>query len=146
VVYTPFAAGQPLTAGELNSQLVQETMAWTPLASVGSFASGFAAGSTPACRMHKMLVMGVEVWEFEGRITVTGTLTANVDTTCFTFNTGFRTGSERGFECVASASSFYPIRITFQSSGQLHIGVPTAAGSAITSFLLDGCRITNPLA
>jgi hypothetical protein len=146
MVYTPFAAGQTLTAGQLNSLLVQETMAWTSLSSVGAFATGFAAGSTPACRMRKYLVMGVEVWEFEGRITVTGTLTANVDTTCFTFNAGYRVGSERGFECVASASAFYPIRITIQSSGQLHIGVPTAAGSGITSFLLDGCRITNPLA
>lgn len=143
MTYLPWAAGQRLTASDLDSLLVQELMSWTDLSSVGAYASGFSAG-TPSARMHKISVMGVEIWEFEGRINIT-TLTANTNTLAFTFNTGYRVGTERGFQCVGSNSGFYGVRVTFESNGQLMLGVPTAAGSSTSGVLLDGFCITNPL-
>jgi hypothetical protein len=143
MVYTPFAAGQTLPAGQLNSQLVQETMAWTDLSLVGNYVSGFTPG-TPAARMHKLMVLGTEVWEFEGRINI-ASLTNNTNANSFTFNTGFRVGSERGFQCVGSNSGFYGVRVTFEPNGQLMVGVPASAGNLTTGVLLDGIYITNPL-
>ena|SRR5689334_13742576 len=145
MVYTPFLAGQRVTAGGLSTLIVGETMAWTNLTALGTFQSGFAASTTPAPRMRKLMVAGTERWEFEGRINVTGTLTANTDTDAFHFNTGFRVGSERGYEVLGSSSNFYGLRLTFQSSGQLHVGLPTAGGSGTGSFLLDQITISNPL-
>lgn len=144
MTYTPWVAGQRLTAGDLDSKIVQETMAWTALASVGSYASGFSAGG-PAPRMHKLMVAGTEVWEFEGRINITS-LTANTNTVAFTFNSGYRVTTERGFQCVGSNTGFYGVRVTFESNGQLMVGVPTAAGSSTSGVLLDHVTITNPFA
>lgn len=145
MVYAPFAAGQRLTAGGLNTLLVQETMAWTPLSSLGSYGSGCSAG-TPAPRMHKLVELGTEVWEFEGRIGYTS-LTAGVAgiLTVFTFNVGSRTASERGFMQYATSGNLYPMFTADKSNGQLQIGIATAGGNSSTSVSLDGIRITNPL-
>lgn len=144
MTYTPFAAGQRLTAADLNTLLITETMEWTNLASVGAFASGFTAGS-PAPRMRKVIKLGVEQWEFEGRINIT-TLAANTQVTAFTFSVGFRVAKERGFQQYASTTAFYGMRVGFTSAGLLAIGVPTGAGSGATGVLLDGIVITDPLA
>lgn len=145
MVYTPFAAGQRLPAADLDSLLIQEIMPWTNLTSVGVFASGFSS-DVPAARMRKLSVLGVEQWEFEGRIKVTS-LTANTLTTAFTFNSGYRVASERGFQQYASSTAFYGIRVDFiASTGVVSVGVPTAAGSTCSGFSLDGIIITNPLA
>ena len=143
MTYVPWLAGQTLTADDLDSLLIEETMAWTDLASLGSYATNFSAG-TPAPRMHKLMVLGVEVWEFEGRINTTS-LAAATNTTVFTFNTGYRVAHERGFQQFASNSSFYGIRMAFESTGALQVGLPTAAGSSCSGFSLDGIVITNPL-
>jgi len=145
MVYTPFTAGQRLTAGQLNSLLVQEIMPWTALASVGAYASGFSSDVPPA-RMRKISVLGVEVWEFEGRIKITS-LAAGSAVTCFTFSSGFRVTSERGFQQFASNTAFYGARLSFvAATGVMQVGVPAAAGSACSGFTLDGVCITNPLA
>ncbi|SEO83628.1 hypothetical protein [Actinacidiphila rubida] len=144
MVYTPFNAGQTVTAGQLDTLIASETMPWTQLDSVGVLVSGFTIG-TPAARMRKLMLAGTEIWEFEGRITI-ASLTANANTVAFTFNTGFRVGTERGFQCVGANTAFYGVRVTFEPNGQLMVGVPTAAGSGATGVLLDNCTITNPLA
>jgi hypothetical protein len=144
-VYTPFLAGQRVTADGLNKLIVQELMPWTALASVGSFASGYTAG-TPAPRMRKLLVLGVEVWEFEGRINI-ASLAAGTPVTAFTFSSGNRVATERGFQQFASNTGFYGIRVAFAAAtGVMTVGVPSAAGSACSGFLLDEIIITNPLA
>lgn len=143
-VYTPFLAGQTLTAGALNSLLAQETMPWTALSTIGSFGTGFSAGA-PTPRMHKIVFLGTEIWEFEGRLNVSG-LTANSNVVAFTFNTGYRVTSERGAQIVAANSAFYGARLTFEANGQMMLGVPTAAGSGVSGVILDEIRITNPFA
>lgn len=145
MVYAPFPAGATPTAADMNTLIVQETMAWTALASVGAYTAGFSAG-TPAPRMRKLMVAGAEVWEFEGRIAITS-LTAGAGgiVTCFTFTTGFRTGSERGYMPYATSANLYAMFCAFKANGQLQIGLPTAAGNGCTSVSLDGIRITNPL-
>lgn len=142
MVYAPFFAGQKLPAADLDSLIVGETMAWTNLASVGAYTAGFSAG-TPAPRMHALVEAGTPVWEFEGRIGITS-ITPGGLATAFTFNLGFRPGSERGFMTYATSANLYAFFVAFKSNGQLSIGVPTAAGGA-TSVSLDGVRITNPL-
>lgn len=144
MVYTPFTAGQTLPAGQLNSLIDGETMAWTQLDAIAVMGSGFTIGTPPA-RMRKLMLAGTEVWDFEGRLNVTG-LTANVNTVALTFNTGYKVTSERGFQCVGANTAFYGVRVTFESNGQLMVGVPTAAGSGATGVLLDACCITNPFA
>jgi hypothetical protein len=145
VVYTPFLAGQSLPAADLDSLLIQELLPWTNLASVGSFATNFTAG-TPAPRMRKLNVLGVEVWEFEGRINISS-LAAATPVTAFTFSAGFRVASERGFQQFASNTAFYGIRVSLvASTGVMQVGVPASAGSACSGFTLDGMVVTNPLA
>jgi hypothetical protein len=144
MTYTPWVAGQRVTAGDIDSKIVQETMAWTALSSVGAYASGFSAGG-PTPRMRKLMVAGIEEWEFEGRINISS-LTANTNVIAFTFNTGFRVTTERGFQLVGSNTGFYGVRCTFESNGQLMVGVPTAAGASTSGVLLDGISITNPFA
>lgn len=142
-VYTPFAAGQRLPAGSLDTLIVTETMAWTALSAIGAYASGFTAGN-PTPRMRKLMVAGTEVWEYEGKINI-ASLTPGVGglATAFTFNTGYRPGSERGYMTYATSANLYAMFLAIQTSGLLKVGVPTAAGGA-ASASLDGIRITNP--
>lgn len=140
--YAPFYAGQELAADDLNTDIVAETMPWTALATVGAYATNFSAGA-PAPRMRKLMVAATEVWEFEGRINMT--LAANTLTTAFTFNTGYRVGSERGFHQWGASLQFYPLFVAFESNGQVRVGVPTAGGAGGSAFTLDGIYITNPL-
>src|SRR5690348_15273105 len=145
MVYTPFLAGQKLTADDLDSDLIEELMPWTDLSSVGTFAGAFSA-DVPPPRMHKVRVLGVEVWEFEGRVKITS-LAAATPVTAFTFSAGNRVTSERGFQQFASNTAFYGIRVAFAAgTGILQVGVPASAGSTCSGFTLDGIAITNPLA
>lgn len=145
MAYAPFPAGATPAANDLNTLIVQETMAWTALASVGAYTASFSAG-TPAPRMRKLMVAGAEVWELEGRIAITS-LTAGVGglATAFTFNVGFRTGSERGYMQYCTSGNLYPMFTAIKSNGQLQIAIATAGGSSTTSVSLDGISITNPL-
>lgn len=120
-------------------------MDWTPLTSIGSFASGFSASASPPPRMRKVSEKGTEVWEFEGRIAITsGSLPAATTTTAYTFNSGYRPANGRLF--AGHNSSHYATRVTFASSGALTLSVPTEAGSAVTNAWIEGMRITNPAA
>ncbi|MGW4852228.1 hypothetical protein ACWEPZ_13485 [Streptomyces sp. NPDC004288] len=143
--YVPFLSGEELTAGKLNARIVQELMEWTPLTSVGSFATGFSAATlTPMIR--KLLYLGAERWEYKGRISVVaGTLVANTNTTCFTFGAGYRPAFEHGWQLAGGATSFYGVRTTIQPSGALQVGVPTAAGNGTNGILLDGLHIDAPI-
>ncbi|MDT9688201.1 hypothetical protein Q5762_07495 [Streptomyces sp. P9(2023)] len=144
MVYTPFLAGETVTAGKLNTRLVEEVMEWTPFASIGSFATNFTASGSDAPRMRKVRIMGEERWEYEGRIQVAA-LAVNTDTLAFTFNTGYRPAFEKGWPLVGAASAFYSVRCTLQTSGQLRVGVPTAAGASTNAILLNGMYIDNPV-
>ncbi|MFI1928363.1 hypothetical protein [Streptomyces sp. NPDC020377] len=119
-----------------------ETMPWTNLSSLGSYAGGYSA-STPAPRMRKLSMLGTEVWEYEGAITV-GTLNAATTTTAFTFSAGHRPASGRGFSTCNS--SHYATRVTVNTNGTLAFSVPTEAGNGVNKVWLDGMRITNPAA
>ncbi|MER5461682.1 hypothetical protein ABT010_13530 [Streptomyces sp. NPDC002668] len=120
-------------------------MDWTPLTSIGSFASGFSASSSPPPRMRKVSEKGCEVWEFEGRIAiVSGTLTAATTKTVFTFNVGYRPANGRLF--AGHNSSHYATRVTFAADGTLSFSVPTEAGNNVTNAWIEGMRITNPAA
>ncbi|WP_405964857.1 hypothetical protein OG713_34980 [Streptomyces sp. NBC_00723] len=121
---------------------VIETMAWTNLSSLGSYAGGFSA-STPPPRMRKLSMLGTEVWEYEGAIAISS-LAAAATTTMFTFSAGHRPASGRGF--MTYNSSHYGSRVTVGSSGTLTASVPTEAGSGVSKIWLDGMRITNPTA
>ncbi|MGW8762375.1 hypothetical protein ACWGN5_07730 [Streptomyces sp. NPDC055815] len=145
MVYTPFLAGEILTAGKLNSRLVEEIMEWTPITSLGTFSAGFSAATlTP--RMRKIRVLGQERWEYEGRISVTaGTLVANLNTTVFTFDVGYRPAFEHGWQLTGGATGFFGVRCTLQPSGLLQAGVPTGAGNGTNGILLDGLFIDAPL-
>ena len=146
MVYAPFPAGATPTADDINTKLVQETMVWTALNLVGVYTAGFSAG-VPAPRMHKVIEAGTEVWELEGRMAITS-LTAGTGglATAYTFNVGFRTGSERGYMQYCTSGQLYPMFTAIKANGQLQIGIATAGGSSTTSVSLDGIRITNPLA
>ncbi|MFF3843484.1 hypothetical protein [Streptomyces sp. NPDC001930] len=148
MVYTPFAAGELLTAGKLNSRIIEELMEWTPFTDIGTFSAGFSAATlTP--RMRKVRILGQERWEYQGRVSVVaGTLVANVNTTIFTFNGGtpiYRPTFEHGFQKAGGATAFYGVRMTLQPSGQLQVGVPTAAGNNTNGILLDACYIDAPI-
>jgi hypothetical protein len=117
-------------------------MDWTPLTSLGSFSGGFSA-SAPAPRMRKINLLGTEIWEYEGRITASS-LSPATTSTMFTFNSGHRPVSGRGF--MVYNSSHYAARLTITQTGPMTISVPTEAGSGVTTIYLDGVRITNPAA
>ncbi|WP_329215306.1 hypothetical protein OG352_06560 [Streptomyces sp. NBC_01485] len=119
---------------------IVETMAWTNLSSIGSYAGGFSA-STPAPRMRKLSMLGTEVWEYEGAIAISS-LPAATTTTAFTFNSGYRPASGRGF--ATYNSSHYATRVTVGTNGVLAFSVPTEAGSGVSKVWLDEMRITNP--
>jgi hypothetical protein len=118
------------------------TMDWTALSSLGSYAGGFTA-STPPPRMRKLNLLGTEVWEYEGAINVSS-LPAATTTLAFTFNSGHRPVTGRGF--VTYNSSHYGTRVTVATDGKLSFSVPTEAGSSVSKVWLDGMRITNPAA
>ncbi|MFE5628483.1 hypothetical protein [Streptomyces sp. NPDC056543] len=142
--YVPFLAGETVTAGKINTRLVEEIMEWTPWASLGSFAVNFTANTSNPPLMRKIRILGVERWEYTGRIQVAA-LAANVDTLAFTFNVGYRPVVERGWPLVGAASAFYSVRATLQTTGQLRVGVPTAAGAGTNAIILDGLHIDDPL-
>lgn len=143
MVYTPFLAGQRATALGVNTNIVSELMAFTPLASLGAFGSGFSANVGAPPQLRRLSVAGVEVWEFKGRVDVTG-LTAATTKTAFTFTT-LSTGSERGFEVYAANTSYYAARLSITGK-IMAVGVPTAAGSSCSGIILDALRITDPAA
>jgi hypothetical protein len=126
------------TAWQVQSSY--ELMAWTNLSSLGSFAGGFSA-SAPTPRMRKLSVLGVEVWELEGRITASS-LTPATTTTMFTFNVGHRTANGHGY--MTYNSSHYASRVTIAQTGLMSVSVPTEAGGSVSTIYLDGIRITNP--
>jgi hypothetical protein len=121
------------------------TMGWTALSSIGSYASGFSAGS-PTPRLRKRVdVDGTEIWDLEGKLTITSITPGTGGlATAFTFNPGYRPGSERGFMTYATSAGLYAAFMAIQPTGLLKVGIPTPAGGA-TSASLDGFRITNPL-
>ena len=127
-----------------TSWIAQPTtvMDWTALSSLGSYQSGFTA-STPPPRMRKISLLGTEMWEYEGAIAITS-LPAATTTLAFTFNSGYRPVTGRGF--VTYNSSHYGTRVTVATDGKLSFSVPTEAGSGVTKVWLDGMRITNPSA
>lgn len=143
--YVPFLAGRELTADLLNTRLIEEVMGWTPIDDIGNYAAGFSAGGdTP--RMRKVKILGVERWEYAGRINcVAGTIVANVNTTVFTFDVGFRPTTERGWPLIGSNTLFYNLRNTISSAGVWQAGLPTAAGNNCTGIYLEGAYIENPL-
>lgn len=143
MVYAPFPAGATPTADDLNNKIVQETMAWTNLASVGAYASGFAA-ATPPPRMHKLVVAGTEIWEFEGKVTAPS-VAAGTTVTALTFNVGNRVGSQRLVMSGGITIGGYAVFVVFNSSGTLQVLAPSGSGT-LTAFWLDNVRITNPLA
>lgn len=143
-VYAPGLAGQRLTADEYNTDIVAQTMEWTPLSSLGTFSGAFTASGSYPPRMQKLIVAGTEVWEFQGSIAISS-WTANSAQSAFTFNTGYRPGHERGFHIYAASSAFYPVRMGIATNGVVTLGAPTAAGTGLTSVTLDGVRIVDPL-
>ncbi|MFJ6578364.1 hypothetical protein ACIQMY_20635 [Streptomyces sp. NPDC091368] len=145
MVYTPFAAGEIITAGKLASRLIEEVMEWTAFTDIGSFTAGFSAATlTPM--MRKIRVMGQERWEYKGRIAVVaGTIVANVNATAFNFNTGYRPAFEHGWQLVGAVTGFYGVRTAIQPTGALQVGVPTAAGNNANGILLDGLHIDAPI-
>lgn len=145
MVYVPFLAGRELTADLLNTRLVEVIMDWTPIDDIGNYAAGFSAGGdTP--RMRKISVLGVERWEFAGRVNVVATtITANVNTTMFTFDVGYRPTTERGWPLIGSNTLFYNFRTTISSAGLWQVGLPTAAGNNATGVYLEGIYMENPL-
>lgn len=143
MTYVPFLAGRELTADLLNTRLLEVIMDWTPIDDIGNFSASFSAsGDVP--RMRKVRVLGVERWEFAGRVTVAA-LTANTTTLMFTFDVGYRPATEHGWPMVGSNTGFYSVRGTISSAGLWNVGVPTAAGNSCSAIFLDGCYIDNPL-
>lgn len=118
-------------------------MGWTNLSSLGSYASGFTAG-TPTPRMRKLLDYGSDVWELEGRIVASPPLLGATTTLAFTFSSGHRVANGRGF--VTYNSGHYGTRVTIAPDGKLSFSVPSQAGDAVSNIWLDGIRITNPAA
>lgn len=144
MVYVPFLAGRELTADLLNTRLIEVVMDWTPIDDVGNYNTGFtASGDTP--RMRKLKIMGVERWEFAGRVTISPSLTANVNTLMFTFDVGYRPSSEKGFPIIGSNTLFYNLRSTISSAGLWQVGIPTAAGNNCSAVYFDSLYIDNPL-
>ncbi|MFF6836035.1 hypothetical protein ACFY84_30020 [Streptomyces sp. NPDC012438] len=143
--YVPFLAGEILTAAKLNSRLMEETMEWTPLSSLGTFATGFSAAPyTPS--MRKLRVLGRERWEWMGRITVvSGTIVANTNTTGFTFNAPHRPTFEHGWQLTGGSTGLHGIRATISPGGLFQFGLPTGAGNTTNSILLDGLYADAPL-
>lgn len=144
-VYTPFLAGQILTAGKLNSALIEELMEWTPWTTVGSFSSGFSAAPlTPMIR--KVRVLGAERWEYKGRIAVVSTtISANTNVTAFTFNAGYRPAFEHGFQLAGGSTGFYGIRVTVSPAGLFQVGLPAAGPNTTSGILLDGLHVDAPV-
>lgn len=119
-----------------------QIMDWTPLADLGTFASGFGSGS-PVARMRKYLQFGTVVWELEGEIT-TGSLAPGTDHAVFNFDPDHRVTDTRGVsQSFTKNGGFYGARIGFVTSGDLLVGTPSAAGNA-SAVMLDSVRITNP--
>lgn len=143
VAYAAIVAGQDVTADDING-LIQVTMPWTDLSSLGTFGGAFSNGPrTP--QMQKVWYAGTETWNLQGRISASAFAAATV-LTLFTFNTGFKVGSEREFSVGGSNSAHYPVRLGFLNDGSMTASVPTAAGSGTNGVWLDGISITNPLA
>ncbi|MGW8988726.1 hypothetical protein ACWGRF_02125 [Streptomyces zhihengii] len=141
--HVPLLAGQLATPDAVATSTVKLLMDWTPIDDIGNFATNFSAAPV-APRMRKLLELGTEVWEFEGRINcANGSVTAST-VTMFTFDVGHRVGWEREFAAGASTSAHYPARLGFMASGTMTISIPSAAGTTTSVIWLDNLRITNP--
>jgi hypothetical protein len=144
MVYAPFSAGQILTASDLNTLLMQETMAWTPLASLGSFGANFSANATRVPMMRKVMFLGTEVWHFKGSVNASA-FAANSTLTVFTFtSTTNWVLSEREIQNSGTGNGSYSVRLGLQSAGTMTASVPTAASSGTNGFWIDG-EVVDPL-
>ena len=140
-MYTPFLAGQKLTADLLNTRLLELVMDWTDLDVIGSYsANGAAATATPQMRIVREL--GTLRWDFKGRINTTG-VTPSVTTTLFTFDGDHLVAQEEGFQAYAAGSIHYGGRLGFMTNGNLTLSVPSAS-NAPTSVWLTGKTIYAP--
>ena len=144
-----WVVGEVVTAALMNQEIrdgfaatLEETLAWTAISSLGSFATNFSA-STPTPRMRKYRQLGTEVWEYEGAIAASAFAT-NTTLTMFTFNVGHRPAAERGSAMYGAGTSHYPVRLGLMTNGTLTGSVPSASSSA-TKIWLDGFRVTNPV-
>jgi hypothetical protein len=142
--YLAFLAGENITAAKLNSRIVEEVLEWTPLSSLGVFASGMTANPAKAPKLRILRVLGTEVWLLEGRINTAGTSMVNTTVTMFTFNAPYRPTVEHGTHVYAATSSHYPVRLGLMVSGALTGSVPTAATTPSTVWL-DNVAFTNPI-
>lgn len=135
------AAGELRTGGSLIADgNFTVLMDWTPLTSLGSYTAGFSDG-IPTPRMRKILLLGSEVWEFEGEISISS-FTAGTAVTAFTFNAGHRVADTRGCHVFEKNGGFYGVRLALLSDGVMQL----AAAGTPGAVLLDDVRITNPLA
>ncbi|MFE6225489.1 hypothetical protein [Streptomyces sp. NPDC057854] len=142
--YYAFLAGETLTAAKLNTRLIEEVMEWTPLANLGTFATGMTPNAAKVPRMRILRILGTEVWEYEGRINTAGGTLVNTTQTLFTFNSPYRPSVEHGTAAYAASSAHFPVRLGLMTSGALTASVPTG-GASPTTVWLDNVRFTNPL-
>ncbi|MFF9146315.1 hypothetical protein ACF1BN_15790 [Streptomyces sp. NPDC014861] len=145
MVWTPFLAGEVVEADALNKRIIEVLMDWTPLSSLGSFASGFTPNPAMAPAMQITREMGVVHWRYQGRINnATPANVVNTTQVMFTFtSTDHRPAVERGGEMYAANSSHYPVRLGLMTNGTLTASVPSAAAGASTIWL-DTLWIPNP--
>lgn len=145
MAYTPFLAGQKMTAQLANTRIVEIVMDWTDLDDIGNFAAGFSANAAKPPRMRKLKIMGTEEWQLDGRITVAaGSFPVGSTVTMFTFDAGYRPTVEEGFQVYAASTSRYGVRLGYMASGALTGDLPSAATAASVVWL-TGVRITNPV-
>lgn len=142
MAYVPFLPGQLPTADLLNTRLIELVMDWTPLDDIGNFTANGSAG-TPPPFMAKAVFLGVPLWLFRGRINTSG-ITAAATVTVFNFDPAHATAAERGFMQFASNTAHYAARVSLTSGGAITVSVPTAGGSGMSGFLLDGMFLFAP--
>lgn len=118
---------------------------WTTLAALGSFSSGYTAG-TPTPMVRKIMLLGTEVWEMKGRITFGGSTTGG---TIFTFtggsSSGFAPTIEHNFGVPGGqgSSTNTVLRGYWSTGGTIGIG---ATGTGGFSYItLNPYRIVGPL-
>ncbi|MFF2774865.1 hypothetical protein ACFVU3_08140 [Streptomyces sp. NPDC058052] len=145
MVWIPFLAGEVVDAHALNTRIIEVIMDWTPLASLGTFSSGFTPNPAMAPAMQITREMGVLHWKWQGRINnANPTNVVNTTQTMFTYaSSDHRPAVERGAEVYAANSSHYPVRLGLMTSGALTASVPAASGGASTIWL-DTFWLPNP--
>ncbi|NML55657.1 hypothetical protein HHL19_36440 [Streptomyces sp. R302] len=142
--YTPFYAGEVVTAEALGTRIIEIVMDWTPLVSLGNFQSGFSPNPAKPPRMQIRRTMGTLEFLYEGRINNSGTNMVNTTAVMFVFTVADCIPSvEHGDEVYGANSSHQPIRLGLLANGNLTGSV--AAGSANPSTIwLDDTHFTNP--